>query len=843
MEAILLRIFVEIDLLIHQGIAEVFKLIFRIAEEPIFTNGAIESLANRVYGILGVFILFKIVISAVQYLVNPDKLMDKEKGMAGLFQRTIISIALLALVPTIFDVAKEVETSVAGVIPVIILGQEVDYSTTDGESVPEKVGSWMSFVTLKAFIAEKEGKNTQNYPMNNFDDFYNNVTHGCGWLFADDNCIFDYNFIFSIAVGVFMLYVLLSMGIDIAIRTIKLGILELLAPIPIASYINNQENFKAWYQNAFKVYADLFIRLIVIYFIVYVMSILGQQMAEELNNEGVAGIAANFIKDPFVKIYIIIGLLMFAKQAPKFICDILGIKSDGFGSIGEMFKPAWSRAGNAASPLMHLAKPIADYRASIQSGESRGRALRRAMTGAAKGVAHAAGGIMAGDDFAKTFNKFDSSLKKTKKSIAEEGNYSGVKNRVSRTLMRLRDKAKNLEANLGFTDEVNEQATNNYDAYVANKRNRMAELSREINSGTLTDSERRLKLNEYNNINDELSNLSTEEGKEQFIQNEKISLAAQNAQRSAYENNNEKIRTSNARLAEIQRMITAGVSNEQRIALENEAIKLNELISACTTENNSIDSDSNADLNMRKDQIASYMKELDDVKKSISDTETLKVRRHASVYTSVDTFFGGSGGRGESYIKFSEMLGKNRSTIYTGESMTKMKQNVDILVDLNGNPIKYTSDFSSNGYEFTYDEIESLVKDVASGKVDINTLQNVYGIKNSGTLDSVFSEIQKKAARDYVDANIAAEDTEVAANVKVRLKPGAKPNSTITEWWYRFEGELLASGLPREEINEYLRQFKKDPGKFIAAASDLKERMATKGSNIIDAEKPGNSGK
>lgn len=425
MEAILLRIFVEIDLLIHQGIAEVFKLIFRIAEVNIFSEGAIATLSNRIYGILGVFILFKIVLSAVQYLVNPDKLMDKEKGMFGLFQRTIISIALLALVPTIFDVAKEVETTVAGTIPMIILGQEVDYSTTDGQKMMEKVGSSMSFITLQAFINEKEGKNTQNYTMDNFDDFYANVTHGCGWLFADENCVYDYNFIFSIAVGIFMLYVLLSMGIDIAIRTIKLGILELLAPIPIASYINNQENFKAWYQNAFKVYADLFIRLIVIYFIVYVIAIVLPAGNELMKGNSVKipsttsaegyvvhvveegetyeilaqkyGVTVSTIKelnktkfDPFVTIYIIIGLLMFAKQAPKFICDILGIKSDGKG-ITDMFKRplGWAGATKGAYDTFK-----SNYTAQKTRLEGKGITGRGAVASALKSAAAGGGSAL-----------------------------------------------------------------------------------------------------------------------------------------------------------------------------------------------------------------------------------------------------------------------------------------------------------------------------------------------------------------------------------------------------------------------------------------------------------------
>lgn len=336
---LILGLFSWIDFFIHTGIAEVFKLIFRIAEVDIFTEEAIATFANRIYGILGVLILFKIVISCIQYLVSPDKMADKDKGMGALITRTIISFCLLALVPTIFSFAKKVETNIAGVIPTIILGQNVDYRTQDGETPVEKVGSWMSFVTLKAFVTEKEDKKTEiankNLKMENFDDFKKNIMVGCG-VFSLDGCVYDYNVVFSILVGVFMLWILITMGADIAVRTIKLGILQILAPIPIASYINGQENFKTWYQTSLKVYAELFTRLIVIYFIVYIMATIGS-----------GGMSIGFLTDPFVVIYIIIGLLMFAKQAPKFICDVLGIKSDGFGDIGNMFKRAGGLAGTA----------------------------------------------------------------------------------------------------------------------------------------------------------------------------------------------------------------------------------------------------------------------------------------------------------------------------------------------------------------------------------------------------------------------------------------------------------------------------------------------------------------
>ena len=40
---------------------------------------------------------------------------------------------------------------------------------------------------------------------------------------------------------------------------------------------------------------------------------------------------------------------MFAKKAPDFICQVLGIEGGGFGDMADMFKPAWQRVGGLAA--------------------------------------------------------------------------------------------------------------------------------------------------------------------------------------------------------------------------------------------------------------------------------------------------------------------------------------------------------------------------------------------------------------------------------------------------------------------------------------------------------------
>ena len=126
-----------------------------------------------------------------------------------------------------------------------------------------------------------------------------------------------------------MVFCLLGFCVDIAIRAIKLAVLRLIAPIPIISYINpkSSENgsFANWVKMVTTTYLDVFIRLSIIYFVIFIINSI-------IKN----GIDINMV-DPiisgFTVIFIIVGLFFFAGQAPKFIKDALGLKNV-MGNVG-----------------------------------------------------------------------------------------------------------------------------------------------------------------------------------------------------------------------------------------------------------------------------------------------------------------------------------------------------------------------------------------------------------------------------------------------------------------------------------------------------------------------------
>ena len=118
----------------------------------------------------------------------------------------------------------------------------------------------------------------------------------------------------------------------------KLGFLQLISPIPIISYIDPSSSkngmFSKWLKEVGKTYADLFIRLGAVYFAITLIAALMQN--SDLGT-------TNFL----ARVFIILGILIFANQIPKLIGDLLGVKIDGNFSLNPMRKINSSPIANA----------------------------------------------------------------------------------------------------------------------------------------------------------------------------------------------------------------------------------------------------------------------------------------------------------------------------------------------------------------------------------------------------------------------------------------------------------------------------------------------------------------
>ena len=852
----LYSIFAFFDNAIYSMVKFGVRLIMLIANYDFFAEDKIGEIADKIYVILGVLMLFKLVISAVQYMVNPDTFDDKDKGMGGILKKLVICMALLVLIKPIFNFAMYMQKSIVSTIPGLILKSGEDYKLeSSGTYDPDnnndplnEIGNKVAGTTIKAFISLKKQAKEKGIKDEITDDltsFNDHIRDGCNGSLTKgldlDICYYDYKFGISTAAGIFLLYVILSMTLDVGIRAIKLGILQILAPIPISSYIVSKDKLSKFFKLAINVYVDLFIRLAVIYFIIYFVDIIIGSIGDSVTVGN--GYTAGAFETAFVKIAIIIALFMFAKNAPKFISEVLGISGDGFGDMQDMFKPAWQRAGGAAGALVNPARgAVTNYRKAMENNTDMGSKLRRAMNasrhaagGFGKGALDSVQGIMAGDDWAKMSQRHDAAkkrsemrsaagyMKRTDKQSADERNEA---------VNRRREQLENFYKSQGINVrdmKRSERATAeaDYNSRMSTLNNNINTLGRELSTGmdssgrTLTADQLAQKRAEFGKLMAEHNVLSTRDGREQFITNrtnELVADALYNNELSAKtarkttivsDINNARMRyasaTTDAERASIQREI---------VGLMDEQTELDKILS---------------NPSKLKESISEY------VSTGTLKTEKPDISTKTIMRGKVDSFFGGEGFTGKGYIDTADLLKNNRSSLYTGEAMTKMRQNADILVDASGNEATFEVKFTNGKLgpdgkpiKYSYSYVADLKRRVDAGDPTVDLASE--GFANSAMLQSAFEDMEKQAAEAYVTANMAAADPTVHSNFK--LKGNAAANTTIVEGIKRLKAQIAASNIPKEEKDALLKDLSENPGKFFKGASDRQEKMRTKGSRI-----------
>ena len=96
---IFLTIMSVADLSIYYVISVMFHIILKLSEYNL--DFLYDEMQNRIYLILGIFMLFKMIVSLLTYFVNPDQINDKEQGMGKLVTKIIIMLMMLIAFPNI----------------------------------------------------------------------------------------------------------------------------------------------------------------------------------------------------------------------------------------------------------------------------------------------------------------------------------------------------------------------------------------------------------------------------------------------------------------------------------------------------------------------------------------------------------------------------------------------------------------------------------------------------------------------------------------------------------------------------------------------------------------------
>ena len=378
-----------IDWVVYWLVSVLTQAVFDIASFNL-SDEIFQSLFDRVYLILTIFMMFKIIISLISYMVNPDSMNDKNQGVGKLVSKILVVLVMLALVPTLFNTLSRLQGPMLRTLPRIIIGRDSDNANSHGVIDMGKNGKYISgsiFSTFFDYNKDSTCGNTEStaYSTSNpgeinlksssttkssefMDIAMENVNEPC----PSDGAqyMYDYTPFISTLAGLLMGWVLLSITITIGVRMFKLIILRLVAPIPIISYIGPRASkdspFNKWIKLTVKTWLDLFINLGITYFVIFLITDVVLASGGDFANY-VSGLGIG--RGTFFLVFVVLGLFMFAKQAPKFICDALGIKSENMGEFGKIITGGMI-GGLVASGAGAIGSGIASGRASYMADEA-----------------------------------------------------------------------------------------------------------------------------------------------------------------------------------------------------------------------------------------------------------------------------------------------------------------------------------------------------------------------------------------------------------------------------------------------------------------------------------------
>lgn len=400
----------EVAAVLYDWIIDLYNVFMYTARAEILEDSFIQKIYTKVGMILGIFMVFKLSFSLIQSLVDPNKFTDEKNGFGGIIKRSVISIVLLGITPSLFRMAFDLQNLIVGsakdtdnIIYKIIVG---DAPSKDAESFGHTIASelYFGFYTENSPLKLDQGIEI-TYP----DDSGAHITvHNYEYLktaIEDDNLSFkdtvDYLTItnageyvikwdgfFAIGFAVFMIYILITYCIQVAARVIQLAYLQLIAPVPILSYISNPEGaFKNWTKQCLTTYLDLFIRLAIIYFIITVST----QILEAVKDSNSilyesTGLAEGDSTMFWVKIFLIIGLLMFGKRVPDLLKDLFPNMGGGAASLGFGPKLPKEVSGFAKGAATLGLGAVVGGAAGLATGIKHGEGIKGKIAGAFGGL-------------------------------------------------------------------------------------------------------------------------------------------------------------------------------------------------------------------------------------------------------------------------------------------------------------------------------------------------------------------------------------------------------------------------------------------------------------------------
>lgn len=387
-------LWILIDSLIYTLISYAYQLFNMLATASLYNseNSDIQTMVDRISIILGIGMLFVLAYNIILNIMNPDKISSGgDKSMQGIFKSAVIAIVMLTAYRMVFTYMTDIQNHIidSKVISNLILGTDND--TNDAKTNRQKGGEIAAKIFTSFFypyydntafnykLCEGESekvcveyrKGIEAANDGDIDELITNDTLFDSIVASKSKTKMKYQYIISSVCGVIALLMFVSYVIDIGVRVAKMAFLQIIAPVPILAYISKPSGgiFSKWLNELIKTYLSLFLRLITIYTAVFLIDLLTKSI------DAGSVFAKSQATGTFVKllgnVVLILGILLFAKDAPKLLESFLGTT---FGD------------GGGFSP-----KSIAKKLSGVRDVPGVGGVIGKGLDLAGKGVGAAAG--------------------------------------------------------------------------------------------------------------------------------------------------------------------------------------------------------------------------------------------------------------------------------------------------------------------------------------------------------------------------------------------------------------------------------------------------------------------
>ena len=635
-------IFLFVDAIVYSVLAYAYKL-FEIMARLNYSSiqSWFKPILSNIENLTIVVVMFAIGYALISYLINPDKINDKKIGGTALIKNIAIAGILFIAKDVFFPLMDETTFLLIGapegytynrsileqfgvtndggqgLIANVIYGNNgsgSDEETTDfGTSLAVNTlhvflhSKYSGTVVDKAYQDAMEGKDFSlmgiTAGFRHIEIFLENGKEGT----------IEYKYpVLSTLVGLFLVYTLGTIAIELGIRALKLIMLEVLAPIAIVTIIKDgwdAKIWKNWWSVYWKTYLDVFLRVASMYLIVGLIAKVFNNVSDLITDSVNSGSFTTYI----VMIVIIIAGFKLAKELPKFIDDIFGShlasnNKDGFKNFLKGIGTGLTTAtGAAVGGIGGVATGIA---ASKANGLS-------APAGAWNAVKGGIGGAVAGSkgkkisDHINNINKHKEGLRSSAETMKDRGGtlrsnmgYS-FRNATGLNYAGQQKVKKAIKAEDTRTQGVKEHIRDDYqaaqnntalDTQVANQTYQQARNTATVNAGTAAQTyqtslqgiQARIaqENNDYTNTSQAIaSNISTENSNHATAMTQYDTEIS--SRQTAIETANNNISSHKQKITDLENKVTANsyvdtvddkgqtiTAEQQRNNDKNEAIKL-----------------------------------------------------------------------------------------------------------------------------------------------------------------------------------------------------------------------------------------------------------------------------